>query len=57
MIYKRQNRVCNEVCNDFLGQIGDWVWDSNYLSVTLSNPYRVKQSTFPGVSSLGLVFF
>jgi len=47
MIYKRQNRVCNEVCNDFLGQIGDWVWDSNYLSVTLSNAYRVKQSTFP----------
>ena len=23
MGYKRQNTVCNEVCNDFLGQIGD----------------------------------
>ena len=22
-------------------------WDSNYLIVTLSNPYRVKQSKFP----------
>jgi hypothetical protein len=23
MIYKRQNAVCNEVCDGFLGQIGD----------------------------------
>ena len=55
MAYKHQNRVCNEVCNGFLGQIGNWIGIRTVNRVNLSNAYGVNNqvSYMPGSSPGG----
>ena len=51
IVYRRQNAVCNEVCNGFIGQIGDRIGIRIFLKRSEKLPIKLGFGAFLCIKS------